>query len=62
MSQEGYLVRWDLRTGEQRSIRPDSPRTRELRFNWNAGIAQDPFDADTIYYGSQFVHRSPDRG
>jgi len=33
-----------------------------LRFNWNAGLGQDPFEADTIYYGSQFVHRSRDRG
>jgi hypothetical protein len=62
MSQEGYLVRWDLRTGEQRSIRPDSSDSTRLRFNWNAGLALDPFDDDTIYYGSQFVHRSPDRG
>jgi hypothetical protein len=34
----------------------------ELRFNWNAGIAQDPFDPATIYYGSQFLHKSTDRG
>ena len=25
-------------------------------------IAQDPFDANTIYYGSQFVHKSTDMG
>ena len=62
MAQEGYLVRWDLRTGEQRSIRPDSPDSTRLRFNWNAGLALDPFDDDPIYYGSQFVHRSRDRG
>ena len=35
----------------------DSPR-----FNWNAGIEQDPFDDDTIYFGSQYVHKSTDRG
>ncbi|MCA8952827.1 MAG: hypothetical protein KDE27_25180 [Planctomycetes bacterium] len=62
MSQGGNLVRWDLRTGGSKSIRPPAPDDVELRFNWNAAIAQDPFDADTIYYGSQFVHRSPDRG
>lgn len=63
MSQEGFLVRWNLRTGERRSVRPPSPDPdTELRFNWNAGFAQDPFDAGTIYYGSQFVHRSTDRG
>lgn len=63
MSQEGYLIRWDLRTGERRTIRPPAPdETTELRFNWNAALAVDPFATDTIYYGSQFVHRSTDRG
>ncbi|KDA54084.1 hypothetical protein EG19_01240 [Thermoanaerobaculum aquaticum] len=62
MSQEGYLRRWNLRTGEQKDIRPAGPPGVKLRFNWNAGFAQDPFDPATIYYGSQFVHRSRDRG
>ena len=63
MSQGGMLFTWNLDNGEQRMIRPapHEPDT-ELRFNWNAAIAQDPFDAGTIYYGSQFVHRSDDRG
>jgi photosystem II stability/assembly factor-like uncharacterized protein len=62
MSQEGYLVRWNLHTGERKNVRPAGPEGVELRFNWNAGFAQDPFDAGTIYYGSQFVHKSTDRG
>jgi len=63
MSQEGYLYRWDRNTGEVRSIRPAEPEgVEKLRFNWNAGLAQDPFDSDVIYYGSQFVHESTDRG
>jgi photosystem II stability/assembly factor-like uncharacterized protein len=63
MSQGGFLYRWNLDTGEQRMIRPDPPSPEvDLRFNWNAGFAQDPFDAATIYYGSQFLHRSVDRG
>lgn len=63
MSQGGYLMRWNLDTGEQRLIRPDpQPTDTDLRFNWNAGLAQDPFAAATIYYGSQFVHKSTDRG
>jgi hypothetical protein len=32
------------------------------RFNWNSGFAIDPFDSKTIYSGSQFVHKSNDRG
>ncbi|MDP2470291.1 MAG: hypothetical protein Q8W46_05485, partial [Candidatus Palauibacterales bacterium] len=63
MSQEGYLVRWDLRTGERKDIRPaPAPGGDPLRFNWNAGFAQDPFVPGTIYFGSQFLHRSLDRG
>ena len=63
MSQGGNLSRWNLDTGEQRFIRPDpQPSDADLRFNWNAGIAQDPFDPATIYYGSQFLHKSEDRG
>jgi photosystem II stability/assembly factor-like uncharacterized protein len=63
MSQGGSLVSWNLDTGEQRFIRPKGPEDgTELRFNWNAGFAQSPFDVNTIYYGSQFVHKSTDRG
>ncbi len=62
MSQEGNLMRWDVKTGERKSIRPVHPEGVELRFNWNAAIAIDPFDPNTVYYGSQFVHRSTDRG
>jgi photosystem II stability/assembly factor-like uncharacterized protein len=63
MSQGGMLSGWNLDTGEQRLLRPAPPGPDvDLRFNWNAGIAQDPFDPATIYYGSQFVHKSTDRG
>jgi photosystem II stability/assembly factor-like uncharacterized protein len=63
MSQGGNLQRFDLTTSGGEGIRPPAPDSdTELRFNWNAGIALDPFDPATIYYGSQFVHRSPDRG
>jgi photosystem II stability/assembly factor-like uncharacterized protein len=63
MSQEGYLVRWNLRTGERKDIRPASPDPNvPIRFNWNAGMAVDPFDPNTVYYGSQFVHKSTNRG
>jgi hypothetical protein len=62
MSQGGVLYRYDVKRGEGKLIRPTHPDGVHLRFNWNAGIAQDPFDAGTIYYGSQFLHRSTDRG
>jgi len=63
MSQGGNLSRWNLNTGEQRSIRPNPPTPdTDLRFNWSAGFAIDPFAPSTIYYGSQFLHKSTDRG
>lgn len=63
MSQGGQLSRWNLNTGEQRLIRPNPPTVdTDLRFNWSAGFAIDPFDPATIYYGSQFLHKSTDRG
>jgi photosystem II stability/assembly factor-like uncharacterized protein len=63
MSQGGSLQRFDLANGVWSNIRPTSPEEGvELRFNWNAGIALDPFDPNVIFYGSQFVHRSPNRG
>lgn len=63
MSQGGQLARWNLDTGEERLIRPNPPTPdTDLRFNWSAGFAIDPFDPATIYYGSQFLHKSTDRG
>ncbi|HVT59373.1 MAG TPA: hypothetical protein VHR45_13350 [Thermoanaerobaculia bacterium] len=62
MSQSGYLTRFDLRTGEFKDIRPAAPDGVKLRFNWNSGLAVDPFEPGTLYYGSQFLHKSTDRG
>ena len=63
MSQQGYVSRYDWKTGNNYSVRPTpEDETTELRFNWNAAIAQDPFDSGTVYFGSQFVHKSTDKG
>lgn len=63
MSQEGYIMRWNLKTGERKDIRPAPPVGQpDLRFNWNAAIAVDPFDVNGVYFGSHFVHKSSNRG
>ncbi len=63
MSQQGFVSRYDHITGNNYSVRPTPPdKETELRFNWNAGIGQDPFDNSTVYFGSQFVHKSTDKG
>jgi len=62
MSQRGNVGRVDLQTGDVSFVQPVHPDGTELRFNWNAAIAMDPFDDETVYFGSQFVHKSNDRG
>jgi len=62
MSQGGSLSRYDKVTGNSKYLKPLHPDGEILRFNWNAGFAQDPFDASTIYFGSQFLHKSTDKG
>jgi photosystem II stability/assembly factor-like uncharacterized protein len=62
MWQGGNLFRWNWRSGEAKDIKPAPPEGTQLRFNWNAGLALDPFDPRTVLLGSQFLHRSTDRG
>lgn len=62
MAQGGSLGYVDTETGKTNYIKPTSPNDTELRFNWNSGFAQDPFNNCGIYYGSQFVHYSKDCG
>lgn len=63
MSQQGNVGRYDSKTGESYSIKPTSPDAEtKLRFHWNAAMAQDPNDNSTIYFGSQFLHKSTDKG
>ena len=63
MSQQGFVSRYDWQTGNNYSVRPTHPDPDiRLRFNWNSAINIDPFDNSTIYFGSQFVHKSTDKG
>ena len=63
MSQQGYVSRYDWKTGNNYTVRPTHPNPDiALRFNWNAAINIDPKDNSTLYFGSQFVHKSTDKG
>lgn len=62
MSQGGNVGRFDRITGDTKDIQPIHPEGTKLRFNWNSAIAHDPFQKTTIYFGSQFLHKSSDRG
>jgi hypothetical protein len=61
MSQGGNLYYFDISTGTSRPCVPTESDVKH-RYNWNAGFAIDPFHPATIFLGSQFVHRSPDKG
>jgi photosystem II stability/assembly factor-like uncharacterized protein len=63
MSQQGNVTRYDKVSGYTKTIRPTSPDTSiDLRFNWNAPVAVDPHDQNGVYYGSQHLHYSSNRG
>ena len=62
-SQQGYLRRIDRTTGETVLIRPQGePEEDYERFNWDAPILVSPHQPTRLYFGSQRVWRSEDRG
>lgn len=62
MSQGGNVYHYDLNKRRNTFIKPQHPDGLHLRYNWNAAMALDPFDANALYFGSQFVHYSADQG
>jgi photosystem II stability/assembly factor-like uncharacterized protein len=60
--QGGNMMRWEQATGLFRDSKPSPPEGVRLRYNWNAGLATDPFRPGTVYLGSQFLHKTTDRG
>lgn len=61
--QEGSILRYDVRTGEQKTIKPE-PAFGEKRFrwNWSSPILVSPHDHNTIYFGANFLFKSTSRG
>jgi hypothetical protein len=61
--QQGNLVRYDRSSGEQVYIQPQPEAGEENeRFNWDAPILISPHDPARLYFASQRVWRSDDRG
>jgi photosystem II stability/assembly factor-like uncharacterized protein len=65
----GTLTEYDHETKRIRPIKPYpefvyGQESRELKYrtNWNAPVATSPHDPRVIYYGTQYVLRSNDRG
>jgi photosystem II stability/assembly factor-like uncharacterized protein len=63
MWQEGNLYRKDRRNEEGVAIRPyGAPSDPPERWNWDSPLLVSPHRPDRIYYGSQRLWRSDDRG
>ncbi len=66
---DGQLDRFNVKTGETRSVHvwPDAtygwaPADVRERWHWTFPIAISPFDHNTVYIGSQRIHRTTDGG
>ena len=64
-----FLGEWDRDTHNYRMVRPypervtgEQPRNLKYRANWNGPVIVSPHDPTVIYYGSQYLMRSTDRG
>ncbi len=61
--QEGNLLRFDRKSGESVGIKPAAePGDPPLRWNWDSPVLISPHAPARVYYASQFVYRSEDRG
>jgi len=62
-SQNGGIISYDVKTGEQKSIQPQPKYGAEnLRWNWSVPILISPHDHNTVYFGAQYLFKSPYRG
>lgn len=62
-SQQGYIRRFDRRTGQSVDIKPmPEADEEELRHNWDSPIEISPHSHTRLYFGSKKLHRSDDRG
>ena len=62
-SQQGYIRRFDRRTGQTVDIRPQPEKGETgLRFNWDSPIHISPHSSKRVYFGSKKLHRSDDQG
>jgi photosystem II stability/assembly factor-like uncharacterized protein len=61
-SQEGYIHRINLRTGERRDLRPEPPEGQErYRFHWNAPLIGSKHQPGVLYLAGNHVFRLADK-
>ena len=62
-SQGGDIVRYDVRTGEQKTIKPlPEFGGKPYRWNWSSPMLISPYDHNTIYFGANYLFKSTNRG
>lgn len=62
-SQYGVVVRYDRVTGEKKGVQPQqAPGQPPLRWWWDSPILISPHAHTRLYFGSQFLFQSDDRG
>jgi photosystem II stability/assembly factor-like uncharacterized protein len=63
MTQQGNLYRTDRKSEESLQIQPQpAPGDAPERWNWDSPLLISPHDSDRIYFASQRLWRSDDRG
>ncbi len=62
MYQSGNFFHYNLKTQKTSFIKPVHPNGINLRFNWNAALSLIPQKPNSLYYGSQFLHVSHNKG
>jgi photosystem II stability/assembly factor-like uncharacterized protein len=61
-SQNGGLVRFDKRSGENLYIKPYDFNDTAYRFDWDAALLISKFDNKRLYFGGNKVFRTDDQG
>jgi photosystem II stability/assembly factor-like uncharacterized protein len=62
-SQEGFVSRMDMKSGEQKGIRPEAPANEaRYRWNWDTPFIISPHNPAVVYIGGNKLFKSTDRG
>lgn len=62
-SQGGDILRYDVRTGEQKTIKPQPAfGEKPFRWNWSSPLLVSPHDHNTVYFGANMLFKSTSRG
>ncbi|MFB0564381.1 MAG: WD40/YVTN/BNR-like repeat-containing protein [Candidatus Aminicenantaceae bacterium] len=61
-SQYGGIIRYDKKSGESISIKPQPPSGEAYRWNWNSPLIISPHSPTRLYFAANKLFRSDDRG